>query len=52
MLNDIKADAFRASGRTSLATVLSLALFQRTFRPVLTLRLCRWTSTRSRIGSV
>jgi serine O-acetyltransferase len=52
MLTDIKADAFRASGGTSLAKILSLAIFDRTFRPVLTLRLCRWTASRSRFGSL
>jgi serine O-acetyltransferase len=49
MLTDIRADAFRLSGKTSLGTILLLAASKRTFRPVLTLRLCQWTATRSRL---
>jgi serine O-acetyltransferase len=52
MLTDIQADAFRIAGTSSLGTILSLAVFHRTFRPVLTLRLCQWTATRSRATSL
>jgi serine O-acetyltransferase len=52
MLTDIQADAFRIAGKTSLGTILSLAVLGRTFRPVLTLRLCQWTATRSRAASL
>jgi len=41
MLRNIRADAFRFAGRSSLATVAALALTNRPFRPVLTLRLCK-----------
>jgi serine O-acetyltransferase len=40
----IGGDAFRVAGkRVSLASILRLALTNRTFRPVFTLRLCQWT---------
>jgi serine O-acetyltransferase len=38
----VAADLYRASGKTSLAGALSAAVARRTFRPVLTLRLCQW----------
>lgn len=46
MLKELKADAFRMSGKASLKSILALALFARTFRPVLTLRFCRWCECR------
>jgi serine O-acetyltransferase len=52
MLTDIQADAFRMAGKTSLGTILSLAISSRTFRPVLTLRFCQWAATRSRLASL
>jgi serine O-acetyltransferase len=40
----IGGDAFRLAGkRVSLASSVRLALTNRTFRPVFTLRLCQWT---------
>jgi serine O-acetyltransferase len=48
MLKDLKADAFRISGKTSLGRILALALTVRTFRPVLTLRFCKWCEHRCR----
>jgi serine O-acetyltransferase len=40
----IGGDAFRVTGkRMSLASIVRLALTNRTFRPVFTLRLCQWT---------
>lgn len=45
---NIKADAYRVKGKTpSLRSVLVLGLFSRTFRPVLTLRLCQWSAEHS-----
>src|SRR5712671_1745590 len=52
MLTDIRADAYRASGKSSLGTILWLALSSRTFRPVLTLRFCQWAANRSRVFGV
>jgi serine O-acetyltransferase len=48
MLKDMKADAFRILGRASLGSVLWLAISNRTFRPVFTLRLCQWSAKRFR----
>jgi serine O-acetyltransferase len=40
----IGGDAFRVTGkRVSLASIVRLALTNRTFRPVFTLRACQWT---------
>lgn len=47
MLKNLRADACRISGKTTLTGILMLALFARTFRPVLTLRLCQWCEKRS-----
>src|SRR5262245_24611501 len=41
MRQSVKADAFRVSGKASLATIIGLAIANRPFRPVLTLRLCQ-----------
>lgn len=49
MLKDLKADAFRISGSMSLRKILVLALSMRTFRPILTLRLCQWSRSRCRL---
>ena len=49
MINDIKADAFRISGKTSLGEVLVLALKCRTYRAVFTLRLCQHSATHGRL---
>ncbi|OAF13573.1 hypothetical protein AYJ54_43365 [Bradyrhizobium centrolobii] len=44
----VKADAYRVKGKTlSIGSVLALAVFNRTFRPVLTLRLCQWGAEHS-----
>jgi serine O-acetyltransferase len=48
MWKEIRADAFRVSGDTSLRTILFLALAKRTFRPVFTLRLCQASIARYR----
>jgi serine O-acetyltransferase len=44
----IAADVYRVSEKASLGAVLSAAAGKRTFRPVLTLRLCQWTRNRPR----
>lgn len=49
MWNDIKADMIRVSGRASARSALLLAISNRTFRPVLTLRFCQWSAGRSRL---
>jgi serine O-acetyltransferase len=38
----VAADVYRATEKTSSAAVFSAAVAKRTFRPVLTLRLCQW----------
>jgi serine O-acetyltransferase len=44
---DIKADSFRATGRSlSVPAIVWLAATNRTFRPLLTLRLCQWSRGR------
>lgn len=44
LMNDIRADAFRATGKMlSVGSILALAAVSRTFRPILTLRLCQWS---------
>jgi serine O-acetyltransferase len=46
--NDIRADAFRATGKMlSVRSILVLAVSSRTFRPILTLRFCQWSRGRS-----
>ena len=46
-LNDVRADAFRATGKMMpVGSILALAAVSRTFRPVLTLRLCQWSKGR------
>jgi serine O-acetyltransferase len=45
----IAADAYRIIEKTSLSAVLSTAASRRTFRPVLTLRLCQWARNRPRL---
>jgi serine O-acetyltransferase len=52
MLKLLRADAFRVSGKQSLGAILILAASCRTFRPLLTLRLCQWSVTRSRVLSL
>jgi serine O-acetyltransferase len=42
----LRADAYRLHGRDSLALLLKSALARRTFRPIATLRLCRWAAAR------
>jgi serine O-acetyltransferase len=43
--SDVRADAFRVTGKTmSVGSIVALAAVNRTFRPVLTLRLCQWSS--------
>lgn len=42
----LRADAYRLHGRDSLALLLKSALTRRTFRPIATLRLCRWAAAR------
>jgi serine O-acetyltransferase len=45
--NDVRADAFRVTGKElSVGSILRLAAFSRTFRPVLTLRFCQWSGNR------
>jgi serine O-acetyltransferase len=39
----VKADAHRVDGRFSGTRLVKLVLFDRTFGPVFTLRLCQWT---------
>lgn len=51
MLAYIKADAFRVAGDSSIWTIFMLALSTRTFRPVLTLRLCQWSASRCRVAN-
>jgi serine O-acetyltransferase len=46
--NYIAADVYRIAEQTSLSAVLSTAASRRTFRPVLTLRLCQWARNRPR----
>ena len=46
MFEYIQADAFQILGRSSLGAVFVLALRQRTFRPVVSLRLCQWSEGR------
>src|ERR1700684_1321406 len=42
--SDVRADAFRATGKLlPIGSILALAISSRTFRPVLTLRLCQWS---------
>jgi serine O-acetyltransferase len=46
-LNDIRADAFRATGKIMpVGSIMALAAVSRTFRPILTLRLCQWSKGR------
>lgn len=40
----LRADAYRLHGRDSLALLLKSAVTRRTFRPIVTLRLCRWAA--------
>ncbi|TYL92030.1 serine acetyltransferase [Bradyrhizobium rifense] len=44
----VKADAHRVRGKSpSIGSILALAFFNRTFRPVFTLRLCQWGAEHS-----
>jgi serine O-acetyltransferase len=46
----VKADAYRVKGKTpSIGSVLALAFLNRTFRPILTLRLCQWGAEHSSV---
>jgi serine O-acetyltransferase len=45
LMRIIQADAYRFSRRTSFIAILKLFLNNRTFRPVLTMRLCQWTGS-------
>ncbi len=44
----IAADVYRINQKTPVGAVFSTAASRRTFRPVLTLRLCQWASNRPR----
>ena len=48
MLKYVRADTFRVIGKPSLVGAVWLAISKRTFRPVLTLRLCQWSAGRYR----
>jgi serine O-acetyltransferase len=41
----LRADVWRLHGRESLALLLKSVLIRRSFRPIATLRLCRWSAT-------
>lgn len=44
----VRADAYRVKGKTpSSGSVFALALFNRNFRPILTMRLCQWSAEHS-----
>ena len=48
---NVAADAYRVTGKTRLASTVALAIGNRNFRPVLTLRLCQWARRRFRLLS-
>jgi serine O-acetyltransferase len=51
--DDVRADAFRVTGKTlPLASILALAVSNRTFRPVVTLRFCQWSKNRHALVSI
>jgi serine O-acetyltransferase len=44
LMKYIASDAYRVTQKTSLGSILAIAAANRTFRPVLTLRLCQWST--------
>jgi serine O-acetyltransferase len=46
LMKNITADGYRVTQRTSLGSILASIAARRTFRPVLTLRLCQWNNNR------
>jgi serine O-acetyltransferase len=46
LLKNVAADSYRASGNSLFSSILANATMRRTFRPVLTLRLCQWSNKR------